>query len=52
VNDVNEITKIAARVRAAAGLPDLLRAGFDAFEIARLAARAAITRHRNCLPRS
>ncbi len=37
---MDEIAVLSARVRAAAGLPELLDAGFDAFEAIRAAARA------------
>lgn len=41
VNQVQDITEIGARLRAAVALPDLLAASFDAFEIVRQVARSS-----------
>jgi len=40
VNHLQDTEEISARLRDAASLPDLLAASFDAFEIARMLARA------------
>jgi len=40
VNDMQEITEAGTRLRAADGLPDLLAASFDAFEVVRQLARS------------
>jgi hypothetical protein len=45
-----ELTQIEARVRVAAGLPELLSASFDAFELIRLLARRYEDRAPELLP--